>query len=244
MAASLSEKLGIEVKVHLPTHYAAVIEAMRFGHADAAYFSARPYLMAHEAAGAEALVAEVRTNGETFYYSQWYALKDSGIKTLADAKGKTGAFTSPTSTSGYLYPMAKLVKDGHIEKGGKPDDFFSRHVFAGGYEQALRALLAGQADVAAASDYALEKYLTPEERERIVVISRQGPVPSHLIAVRDDLPQNLKDKLRDTLLNMDPKTLKEVYGAEKFKAVTHEEHVAALDEALELTGIPAFDPEQ
>jgi phosphonate transport system substrate-binding protein len=247
MTAHLSGRLGLEVRVYLPTSYAAVVEAMRAGHADVGYFSARPYVIAHEMADAQALVAEVRTDGNTFYYSQWYARTDGDLETLADAQGHPAAFTSPTSTSGYLFPLAELVRQGLVPQGGSPDAFFSQHVFAGGYEQALRALVAGQVDVAAASDYAFERYLSEEEQAGVRVIARQGPVPSHLMAVRGSLPDSLKAELRAALLELNEpanrELLENVYGAAGFAAVDHDEHVAMLEESLRLTGIEAYTEE-
>ncbi len=240
MAEYLSKQLGMPVKVYLPTDYAAVVEALRAGHAHVAYFSAWPYMLAHRLAGAEVIAAELR-NGQPFYYSQWYARADSPIHSLKDAKGKTAAFTDPSSTSGYLFPTAKLVEDGLLEKRAAPSGYFARIMFAGGYEQALKALVNGQVDVAAASDYALTKYLTPEDQQKIKVISRQGPVPTHCIAVTDKLGRELRQRITSAFLELNEPghkdLLKSVYGADRLVAVTHEEHTAALQKALEETGL-------
>jgi phosphonate transport system substrate-binding protein len=240
MTKYLSTELGMPVKIYLPTDYAAVVEALRAGHAHVAYFSAWPYLLAHNLAGADVLVAEER-NGRPFYYSQWYARADSPIESLADARGKRAAFTAPSSTSGYLFPLAKLIEDGLLEPNGDPMRFFSRVVFAGGYEQALKALLNGQVDVAAASDYAPDRYLTDTERRQLKVIARQGPVPTHCIAAKNSLSPALRARIQTALLKLNEpehkSLLKSVYGAEKLVPVTHSEHTAALARALQLTGL-------
>jgi phosphonate transport system substrate-binding protein len=240
MTKFLSRELGMPVKIYLPTDYAAVVEALRAGHAHVAYFSAWPYLLAHELAGAEVVAAEQRA-GNTFYYSQWYARKDGAVHSLAEAKGKRAAFTSPSSTSGYLFPYAKLVDDGLIEKRADPAKYFGQVLFAGGYEQALKALVNGQVDVAAASDYAFGQYLSKEEQAQIEVIARQGPVPTHCIAVKNDLSPALKKKIESALLKLNEpehqELLKSVYGAEKLVPVTHAAHTAALAHALDQTGL-------
>lgn len=240
MAKYLSAELGMPVKVYLPTDYAAVVEALRAGHAHVAYFSAWPYLLAHALADVDVVAAEER-NGQTFYQSQWYALRDGGIATLAQAKDKRAAFTAPSSTSGYLFPYAKLVEDGLLEPRGDPAKFFSQVLFAGGYEQALKALVNGQVDVAAASDYAFDKYLTPAEQAGIAVIARQGPVPTHCLAVKRELSAGLKEQITAALLTLNEpahqELLKSVYGARKLVPVTHAAHTAALARALEQTGL-------
>jgi phosphonate transport system substrate-binding protein len=240
MTRFLSAELGMAVKVYLPTDYAAVVEALRGNHAHVAYFSAWPYMLAHKLAGATILVAEQRA-GQTRYHSHWYALRDGPVASLADARGKRAAFTAPSSTSGYLFPLAKLVEEKLIPPKGNPAGFFRHVVFAGGYEQALKALVNGQVDVAAASDYAFARYLAPEEQARVRIVSQQGPVPTHCIAVKQDLSAALRDRIRAALLQLNEpehrELLRSVYGAEKFVAVTHAEHTAALAGALELTGL-------
>lgn len=236
----LAQELGQPVKIYIPTDYAAVVEALRAGHAQVAYFSAWPYLLAHKLAGVEIIAAEER-KGATYYTSQWYTRKGAGIQSLADAKGKSAAFTSPSSTSGYLFPLSKLMDEGLLPAKGDPAKYFKHVTFAGGYEQALKALARGQVDVAAASDYAFGQYLTPEEQAGIEVIARQGPVPTHCLAVKTDLSAELRAKITGAILKLNEpehKTLlKSVYGAEKLVPVTHDAHVAALARALEVTGL-------
>ncbi len=240
LTAYLAGELEMPVKLYLPTDYAAVIEALRGDHAHVAYFSARPYLLAYRMAGVRVLVAEER-DGKLFYDSHWYARKDSGIATLKDAKGKPAAFTSPTSTSGYLFPYAKLIDDGLLPVNGEPASFFSQVLFAGGYEQALKAVLHGQVAVGAASDYAPGKYLSADQQAQLRVISRQGPVPTHLIAARSSLSRGLRERITAALLKLNQpehrELLRSVYGAEKLVAVTHDEHVAALAHAQQVTGL-------
>jgi phosphonate transport system substrate-binding protein len=239
LAEYLSEQTELDSKVYLPTNYAGVVEALRSENADVAYFSGWPYLVAHKEANVELLVVEER-DGQPFYHSQWYVKKGSGIESLADLEGKSIAFTSPTSTSGYLFPLAKVIEEGFVEKGGDPKSFFGQVIYAGGYEQALRALAEGKVDAAAASDYAPERYLDEEARSSLEVLSKQGPVPTHGIAIRADLPDDVKDKVREALLSLNEAENKEllssVYGAEKLVVRTHEEHAAALEKSLELVG--------
>lgn len=239
LAAFISEKTGYEVEIFLPTSYASVVEALRGGHADVAYFSGWPYAIAHNRANAELLVAEER-RGTPYYYSQWYALEDSGIDSLADLKGESIAFTSPTSTSGYLFPLAKVIDEGHLETGQDPKEFFGEVLYAGGYQQAMLALINGKVKAAAASDYALEQYLTEEQRARVKVIARQGPVPTHGIAIRGDLPVDVKDSVKKALIALNEPEyrdlLKSIYGAEKLVERSHDEHVQALEGAAKSVG--------
>lgn len=233
----IAQETGYNVEVFLPTSYSVVVEALRYDNADIAYFSGLPYLMAHEASGADILLVEER-DGNPFYYSQWYVSADSDYESLADLEGKPIAFTSPTSTSGYLFPMAKVIEEGLVEQGGEPDSFFGEVLFAGGYEQALLALVSGQVEAAAASDYALQQYLTDEQREEVRVLTRQGPVPTHGLAARAGLDEEVRKNIVAALLKLNEEEnaelLKSVYGAEKLVPREHEVHVRALRSARDL----------
>lgn len=238
LAHFIGEKIGLPTKVFLPADYIAVVEALRGKQADVAYFSAWPYALATELAGAEIFAAE-RRNGETHYWSHWYVRADSPYKSLADLKGKPIAFTSPTSTSGWLFPMAKLTEEGVVAKGADPKSAFSDVLFAGGYEQALKALVAGQVEAAAASDYAPARFLSVEQRAGVRVLAKQGPVPTHVLAWRKDLPPATKEKIRAAFLALNEPAnkvlLANTYGSEALVAVD-ESHVLALQKALDATG--------
>ena len=70
------------------------------------------------------------------------ARADSGIKTLADMKGKKLGFADPDSTSGYLIPVTSLPK----EIGAEVKDYFASTGFGGGHEQLVLEVLKGTFD--------------------------------------------------------------------------------------------------
>lgn len=239
LADYMSDAIGVPADVYLPTSYAAVVEALRSENADVAYFSGWPYLIASRKTDVDLLVVEER-NGNPYYHSRLYVDASSDIQSPSDLKGKSISFTSPTSTSGYLFPMAKVIEETSMETGDDPKSFFSNVVYAGGYQQSLQALLHDRVDVAAASDYAFQLYLSDEERKKIRILTEQGPVPTHGVAVRSALPGDLKQKIEKAFLALNDSEhndlLKSLYGAEKLVERNHEEHVSALEGALETVG--------
>ena len=84
-----------------------------------------------------------QTDGSTGYHSVMVARKDSGMKTLADAKGKSLGYADPDSTSGYLIPLVSLPKD----IGMPIDQYFSGTSFNGGHENLVLAVLDKKVDV-------------------------------------------------------------------------------------------------
>ena len=133
----------IEVEVFLPTEYRGLIEAMRSGNLDFAFFPPDGYVIANREANAEVLLKSVRF-GNPFYWSAIIVREDSGITDIAGLEDKTIAWVDPNSAAGYVFPRAEITLAG-IE----PDDFFSNQTFAGAHDAAVLSVLNGSVDAAA-----------------------------------------------------------------------------------------------
>jgi phosphonate transport system substrate-binding protein len=254
MSAALGERLGRRVEVLIPLAYAATVQALVSRRADVAWISSLPFLLAERDGGAELLLAEVRTDTQgrqrTDYDSVFVVPVDSPLRSFDDlkrgSKSLRMAFTSNTSTSGYVFPYARMVREGMLRRGQPPEQVFRSVSYAGGYTQALEQLLAGRADVAAVSDYTVEgprrtAYL-PEDRQRqLRVLARTPGVPTHVVAVRGGLDAPTKAAIREALLAVsrsDPALLSDVYGASSLRVVDPRRHLRGTVQAIELTGLP------
>ena len=155
----LEKSLGgrTKVEVYVPTSYAAVVESLRFGHAQVAFMSAWPAQLAVRLGGAEVALAEIRQvlQGKEkveapFYYSYWVVPQDSPHKDLPSLKGKSACFPSPISTSGFVAPIGRMVELNLVPaadgKEADPKAFFKEVLFGGGYGQCWQALKQGQVD--------------------------------------------------------------------------------------------------
>jgi phosphonate transport system substrate-binding protein len=248
----LGGKLGREVELVFPTTYAGVVEALRFGHAQAAFMSAWPARLAWKHAEADVGLAEIREvvigqekKEEPFYFSYWVVSKSSSITKLEELRGKHVAFPSQLSTSGFVAPLARLIELGLVAKPspGKeadPKTFFGQVTFAGGYSQAWTALKAGQVDVAIIAGDVSET-LYREVLANTKVIEQQGPVPSHAVAFAKQLDPTTKQQLKDALMALGtpehrPLMRKFISGIfVGFKPTTAEEHLGSLAKFLDLT---------
>ena len=243
---------GIDVRLKFPTSYAGAIESLRFGHAQAAFMSAWPAVLAHQHAGADVVLAEVRevtvdetTTEAPSYYSYWIVRKDSLVANLRGLQGRKAAFPSQLSTSGYVAPLARLVELGLVNRQDGPADpkqFFGEVVFAGGYAQAWEALKAGQVDVTViAGDVPEALYRKVLANTR--VLEQQGPIPSHAVVFSKDLQDPLRMQLVNALLQLnDPAhrglMRKFVSGIfVRFAPATTEQHLGTLHRLLDLTGL-------
>src|SRR5215207_6074352 len=247
----LSQRLGREVEIIFPTSYAGVIEALRFGHAHAAFMSAWPLALAQKYANAEVALAEVRevvigteNKQEPFYYSYWVVKKDSPVQSLQDLKGKKVALTSQLSTSGYVAPLARMVELGLLprEQGKEvdPTKYFGNVLLDGGYQQGWEALKAGQVDATVIAGDVSEK-LYREVLDNTRVIETQGPVPSHGVAFAKQLSERDRAALKDALLALNEPAQRELMRKfisaifVGFKPTTAEEHLASLNKYLDAT---------
>jgi len=141
MTQWIEEQTGLKFEVRVPTTYAAVVEEMGAAEGDAmAFIPAMGYVLAADRYGMEVSLATERY-GWGYYWTEYVVRRDSGITSMEDLEGKSWAYPSVTSTSGYLVPASYLAKQG-IEVGEEFD--------AGGHPQAVAAVYEGQADFATA----------------------------------------------------------------------------------------------
>jgi len=244
----LEERLGVDVEIYFPTSVAAIVEALRFGHAHVALgVGSLPAALALYVADVEMPLVEVReviidgvAEQAPYYYSYWIVLKDSPYTSLGQLRGRRACFPSELSTSGYIFPMYRLVQLGLLESPVDPKRFFSEVVFAGGYAQCWEALKRGHVDVTImAGDVPVDLYWEAINNSRI--IESQGPVPAHVVLVSKKLPDDFKRRIVEALkeLNNRPDLMRKFVSAifVKFEERSVEEHLGPLMEALEGTGL-------
>lgn len=250
----LEQETGYNIEIYVPTSYAGVVEALRFGQADVAFMSAWPIYLAVEKAGASLELAEVRQvvigndlQEETYYYSYWVTKPDAPYDSLEDLRGKKAAFPSPLSTSGYVIPMKTLVDEGLVtvpqDGAVDPKTFFSDVHFAGGYAQAWESLKNGQVDVSIIAGDVSES-LYRDVRANTKVIHEQGPIPSHGVVFSKDIDPEVKQNLKAAMLKLGQseetrQIMKKLVSAifVGFRETNAEQHLSALRPALQATGL-------
>lgn len=243
LATYLGGRLGGSVSVIVPLSGAVIQEGLANGTIDLAYLSGTEMVQVGNARSGDLLLAG-EIEGKTSYESLWLGRSDSTFASIAELKGRPVAFASKTSTSGFLVPLLDLTRKGLLDPA-KPDPeafFGAGNVFFGtGYVSAVERVLDGSADAAAVSDYVMlkDKHLTPEQKARLRIIARQGPVPTHCLAVRAALAPERKEALRAALEGLnDPANhlLRDQLFTSKLVRVDAEAHLAAVRAALALTG--------
>jgi phosphonate transport system substrate-binding protein len=104
--------------------------------------------------------------------------------------GKTIAWGTETSTSGYIFPTLELIRKGITE-----DQYTS--IFSGGHDASVQAVYDGSADIGVSFDDARSTIAeeNPDVGQRVIVFNITSRIANDVIAVRSDLPQSLKDAL-------------------------------------------------
>jgi phosphonate transport system substrate-binding protein len=236
----LATQLQRPAEIKIPLSSAVILEGLANGTIDLGYLSATDMINARNRGIADVLLAG-EIDGNPWYQSYWVTLKDKPYTKVAELRGKPIAFSSKTSTSGYVIPLWDLHQQGFVSTNGNAEEFFGpgNVWFGSGYVSAIERVLSGDAEAAAVSYYVLDKdqHLTVEQRAKLKRLAAQGPVPTHVIAVRASLGEPERQALRQALeaLN-DPaqQALRDRVFTSKLVRVDAEKHLASLRAALRL----------
>lgn len=193
----LEDQLGVKVKLQTAGDYAGVITGMQHGHVDLAYLGPKSYCEASKRAGAEAVAVEVGESGIAGYHGYIITKAGSNLKNLDDLKGKKWAFTDPHSTSGTLVPTVYFN-----EIKINPEEYFSKVIYSGSHEASILAVKSGKVDGASTNDLDFDRGLGKGwTKEDFNIIWKSDLIPGSPIAVRSELPDSLKNAIRDALVS-------------------------------------------
>lgn len=193
----LEQKTGLKVKPFVANDYNGVIEAMRSGKIDVAYFGPFSYVLAAQMANAEAFAIPVsKKSGQSSYQSIIISKKDNGPTSVAQLQGKTFAFVDPSSASGHLFPKAGLKGD-----GVDTDKYFSRVIFSGSHDASIMAVAHGKVDAAAVASPIFQTAVAKGhvKAEDFQVIWTSQAIPESPMAWRKGLDADTKQKVAAAL---------------------------------------------
>lgn len=192
----LSKELGVEVELQTANDYAAVITGMQYKHIDCAYFGPKSYVEAAKRADAEALAIEIGEDGAG-YHGYIITKKGSGLKSIADIKGHTWAFTDPNSTSGTLVPSVLFYKQ-DID----PQKYFSKVIYSGSHEASIISVKNGKVDAASTNDLDFARGLGKHwANEDFNIIWTSDLIPASPMACRSELPSSFKMAMKGALVS-------------------------------------------
>lgn len=221
----LEKQLGKKIQLIVTTDYSSMIEAMRFGRIDLAYFGPLSYVLAKGKADIEPFAAMV-SDGKPTYRSVVIANANANVSSLGDIKGgKKVAFGDRASTSSHLIPKTLMAEAGVIH-----DRDYQQH-FVGSHDSVAVNVANGNADVGGLSEVIwkalLERKLVDASKVKVIAYSKE--YPQYPWTMRSDLKPELKDKIRATFVNLkDPAVLKN-FKADGFAPITDKDYDVIRD---------------
>jgi len=215
-AECLGKITGLSYKIEVGTSYAAAIEAMGGGKAHLSFLATFADILAKEKYGVEPVLVSQRkyaTNDldpdkalkdqlQPFYKGQFITKKGSGIKSLADLKGKTFCFVDPTSTSGSVVPQILLKAN-----GVNPEKDLKGVQYAGSHDNVAIAVYKGDCDAGVTyidvrATSATVKKAAPDVLDKTEVFYVTERIPNDGMQAAKGLDAKLKAATVDGLVSM------------------------------------------
>lgn len=195
----LESQTGMKVVFTPVTDYAAVVESLATKKIDLAWLGGFTFVQ-----------AKIRTNGtaipiaqreEDAKFTSKFITADPAIKSLADLKGRTFAFGSPSSTSGSLMPRFFLQ-----QAGLNPEKDFRNVAFSGAHDATVAFVAAGKAEAGVLNASVWDKLVEQKKVDtgKVRVFATTPPYFDYNWTVRGDLDPALVKKLTNAFLNLDP----------------------------------------
>lgn len=213
----LEQRLGRAVELIVTTDYSSMIEAMRFGRIEVAYFGPFSYVLAKSRAPAIEPFAVGIERGSPTYRSVVIATAGGPVARLEDIRGKAFGFGDQASTSSHLIPRALLQQRADLRGGA---DY--RVVHLGAHDAVARAVQSGQVQAGALSETIFRTLLTRGvvDAAKVVELTQSDPIPNYPMTLQSSLAEPLKAALRAAFLEVrDPEVLR-AFRVEGFAATT------------------------
>jgi phosphonate transport system substrate-binding protein len=189
---------GIEGVAHLPA-----IEAMRAGNLEIMWGSPFVYLLASQAADVERLVV---TDSPTAQNKTVFITANDEVESISDLEGRSFAFISASSSSGFLYPMYHLMNELNLDQDSIMASTFFRNVsFSGRQDASVMGVIHGDYDGAAVGNLNLQNFIASgmisADDFRVIATTETIPFPGYIVSRR--LPNELLEQIRDFMLAYD-----------------------------------------
>ena len=114
---------------------------------------------------------------------------------LSKVVGKRVAFTSESSTSGYIYPALQLIRAGiDPETDIVP-------IFSGSHDASVAAVYNGDADIGISYDDARRsmRKTNPDVGDKVIVFNITGEIPNDVVAASSLLPDSLQNAVYNAI---------------------------------------------
>ena len=232
----LEREIGMKVEFVPVTDYAAVVESLATRKIDMAWLGGFTYVQAKFRTNASAIPIVQRQEDASF--TSKFITSNETIHALADLKGKTFAFGSPSSTSGHLMPRYFL-----LQAGINPDRDLKNVAYSGAHDATAAFVQSGKVDAGVLNASVWDKLVEQKKVDtaKVRVFATTPPYFDYNWTVRGGLDPALVKKLTDAFLKLDPanpehKEILALQRASKF-IPTKPENYAGIESAAHAAGL-------
>ena len=210
----LGGALDKEIELVVTTDYSSMIEAMRFGRIDVAYFGPLSYVLAKSRAPEIEAFAVGVSRGSPTYKSVIITQADGLVQSIDDIKGRTMGFGDNASTSSHLIPRAFLARH---ELEAETDYEFAH---LGTHDAVARAVEAGNVDAGGLSQEIFNSLIERGsiDLDKVKVLAESDPIPNYPMVYQGDLAPELKDAIKQAFLDLDDEAILQTFRSEGFVA--------------------------
>ncbi len=237
LGAYLERRLNVKVEFVPVTDYAAAVEALVGKKLDLVWYGGFTFVQARIRSNNGVIPLVQREEDEKFR-SVFITRTDSGIHSLADLKGKTFTFGSPSSTSGHLMPRHFLM-----QAKVDPDKDFRQIAFSGAHDATIAAVAGGKVQAGALNISVWEKFVAEKKVDtaKVKVFYTTPPYYDYNWTVRTDLDPKLRDGITRAFLELsmatpEGKEILELQRATRF-VPTKAENYASIEAAARAAGL-------
>lgn len=193
-------------KVKIAPNVATVSEWMASGEVNLYFDSVYPAMLVMEESGALPILRRWK-DGVPEYNTFIVTTVDSNITGLDDLKGQMLSMESPSSSSGFMFPMIAMLEAGlnPVEKAEAnhtvADDEVG-YVFSGDPENTVDWILEGRVQAGAVDNETWDE-LSPEEKAELTIIAETEKFPRHMVLAGPSLSEETIAALKRTMTRMD-----------------------------------------
>ena len=194
----LERTVGTKVDFVPVNDYPAAVEALVNKQVELVWFGGFTYVQAQIRSGGK-IIPIAQREEDTKFRSVFITQTNSGIKSLADLKGKQVSFGSQSSTSGHLMPRSFL-----LEAGIDPDKDFKRVAYSGAHDATIASVVSGRVDAAALDITVWRKFVAENKVDttKVDVFFTSPPYYNYNWSVHADMPAAQREKITAALLNL------------------------------------------
>jgi len=187
----LEKAISRKIVLRIAQNYQEAIHSIGTGEAQLAYLDPSAYCEARFLYRIVPMVKTIR-NGSPTYRSVIVARSDSGIHKIVEAKGKRLALGNNSSSSSYLIPAVMFKEVGIGLTAFSTVDYLEQE------DRIALSILAKRHDIGGMSERVALKY----RDDGLSIINESEPIPQYTLCASANLPADLRNTIRQTLLSV------------------------------------------